>query len=119
MSFSCSYKDDVRIYDILSLERLVSAMADFRIHRQAMKLETILQQLMQTKGIHEYEMEITSIYDSPIKTCTEVLNQVTDINNLDTIDAIKQKYWPYQEHVLTQLDEAFCDTLCEDMKKCS
>ena len=48
MSFSCSYKDDVRIYDILSLERLVSAMADFRIHRQAMKLETILQQLMQT-----------------------------------------------------------------------
>lgn len=93
-------------------------MADFRIHRQAMRLETTLQQLIQTSKHSDYETEITQIYDSPIRICTEVLDRVKENGNLETIAQIKQKYWPYQDLILTQLDENFCNTLCEDMKKC-
>lgn len=93
-------------------------MADFRIHRQAIRLETTLQQLIQTSKNSDYETEITQIYDSPIRICTEVLDHVKKNDNLETIAQIKQKYWPYQDMILTQLDEDFCETLCEDMKKC-
>lgn len=115
--FFYSYINDVRTYDKLSvIERLVITMADFRIHRQAMRLETTLQQLIQTSKNSDYETEITQIYDSPIRICTEVLDHVKKNDNLETIAQIKQKYWPYQDMILTQLDEDFCKTLCEDIK---
>ena len=77
-------------------ERRVINMALLRIHRQELQLEQILPQLMQKSHPQGYEMEITKIYDSPIRICEEVLDEVKTNDNFETIEEIKQKYWPYQ-----------------------
>ena len=103
-------------------ERRVINMALLRIHKQAFQLEQILTQLMQKTHPQGYEMEITEIYDSPIRMCEEVLDEVKTNDNFETIEEIKQKYWPYQHCILTQLSEDIAQALCDDMeymKRCS
>lgn len=89
-------------------------MSDFRIHKTAVSLETSLN-LMMKKSRHPFSADITRIYDAPVRMCTEVLAKVNDTKCLDSIQKIKLKYWPYQNYILSQLEEDTRSALCEDI----
>lgn len=90
-------------------------MADFMIHRSAVHLEKTLHLLMREGRRQEVDTQITRIYDAPMQVCNEVLSSIQTEENLDDIQKIKEKYWPYQRYILTQLGEEFCEALCDDL----
>lgn len=91
-------------------------MADFMIHRSAIHLEQTLHVLMREGQRDDVDTQITRIYEAPMQVCNEVLANIQTEENLDDIQKIKEKYWPYQRYLLTQLGEAFCETLCDDLQ---
>lgn len=96
-----------------------------QIHKQAILIEYYLNQTVnKLKGQHHSELaDITMVYDQPIRLMAEILSDIQkDVKSeteLRSIQDIKKKYCVYQSYILTQLDEAVCDELVNDLKELS
>lgn len=94
----------------------------FYFHKEAVLLEHNINQLAvwmnqrKTSGI----ADITMVYEQPIKLVREVLKLLQKRQKLketedQLIQVIDKRYAPYEECVLSQLDQETAVSLCDDL----
>lgn len=95
------------------------------IHKQAVMIEYYLNQIVDKMNNTKNSTmaDITMVYDQPIRLCSQILLHVQDRcvsrEYEEAIQSIRQKYWPYQACILSQIDDTVCNALCDDLKALS
>lgn len=96
----------------------------FHLHKQAVMLEFQLNRFAsKMQGRNNSDLaEITMVYEQPVRLTREILiemkQQAKHLKEKDDwfIHMITERYAPYEDCVLSQLDAEVADALCEDLR---
>lgn len=97
----------------------------FKLHKQAVLLEYNLNKVVDyVQGKENSALaDITEVYEQPVRLIREILWEMEQREkerlserNQWLMQMIQERYSPYEQCVLSQLDEDICLSLCADLE---
>lgn len=96
--------------------------AGFQLHKSATMIELNLNRFIDkaTGKKHSEVADITMVYDQPVRFSLMILQEVVKSKTLkerdrEKIKEMQERYHPYVDCILSQLDHGITSSLCQDL----